>query len=380
MKKCLWVGFWIILLFWMAGTTDVYAVSDETEQTVRQQAQAMSADRLWQSLPPTVQEGLASVGVTSLEDNATVQLSFGKVFTQIVSMLSENSRTPFCGLMTCLGIILLCALTEGVGIGLSVQKLNTVQNAVAAMCICTAMIVPLTGTIHKAAELINGGAAFMLLYVPILTGLMMSAGHEVTGASYYTTMMTAGNAVSLVSAKLIVPMMNVFLALSVTSSVSPKMRLTALCESVYKIAKWVLVFVLSVFVAILSVNSMVTSSMDHVSQKALRFTVSSFVPVVGGVLGEALNTFNGSLELLKTGAGVFVIVAAFFWLLPVLLECILWQFSLFLLSGAADMMGITAMSAVFKTVSKAAAMLTALLAAVLVVFVISTVIILLASR
>ena len=48
---------------------DVYAVSDETEQTVRQQAQAMSADRLWQSLPPTVQEGLASVGVTSLEDN-----------------------------------------------------------------------------------------------------------------------------------------------------------------------------------------------------------------------------------------------------------------------------------------------------------------------
>ena len=58
---------------------DVYAVSDETEQTVRQQAQAMSADHLWQSLPPTVQEGLASVGVTSLEDNATVQLSFGKV-------------------------------------------------------------------------------------------------------------------------------------------------------------------------------------------------------------------------------------------------------------------------------------------------------------
>lgn len=368
----------IVLAF---GSLAVHAEGKQEEQALsRQQAQLLSTDRLWSGLPPETQQGLAAMGITSSDNSDFSQLSFGSVLAQILSMVTDNSRTPLCGLTTCLGIILLCAVTEGFGFGMGGQKLYIVQNAVAAMCICTALIVPLTATISKAGELINGGAAFMLLYVPILSGLLMSAGHEVTGASYYTTMMTAGNAVSLTAAKLIVPMMNVFLALSVTSSVSPKMRLNSLCESVYKIAKWVLAFALSVFVTILSLNSFVTSSMDHVTQKALRFTVSSFVPVVGGVLGEALNTFNGSLELLKTGAGVFVIVAAAFLLMPVLLECIFWQFSLFLLSSVAEIAGISQMSTVFKTVGKAVAMLTALLLSVLVVLVISTVIVLMATK
>ncbi len=381
MKRWVWVSVGILLLVLSWGTVSVSAAEEPDEDRVlRQQAQALSTDRLWSGLPPETQQGLAEMGITSSDSGSLPQFSAGGVLTQLLSMVSDNSHTPLSGLTTCLGIILLCVVTEGFGISMGGQKLYPVQNAIAAMCICTALIVPLTATIQKAADLINGGAAFLLLYVPILSGLLVSAGHEVTGASYYTTMMTAGNAVSLTAAKLIVPLMNVFLALAVTSSVSPKMRLHALCESVYKIAKWVLGFALSVFVTILSLNTFVTTSMDHVAQKALRFTVGSFVPVVGGVLGEALNTFNGSLELLKTGAGVFVIAAAAVLLLPVLVECILWQFSLFLLTSVSEMTGLSQMSGVFKTVGKAVGMLTALLLSVLVVLVISTVILLMASR
>lgn len=380
MKKRLWIGLTFSVMLWLFCSVSVYAAEDDTAKTYRQQAEIMGTDRLWQGLPQETKDGLTQIGITSLNYDSVNRLSAGKVFGEIMSLFSEKSRTPLCGLTACLGIILLCAATEGFGVSLTEHKLHTVQNAVGTMCICTALIVPLSGTIAKAAELIDGGAGFMLLYVPILTGLLVSSGHQVTGASYYASMMTAGNAVSLVASKLIVPLMNVFLALTVTSSVSPKMRLSSLCDSIYKTAKWVLVFVLSVFVTMLSVNSMVTSSMDNVSQKALRFTVSSFVPVVGGVLGEALNTFNGSLEMLKTGAGVFVIIASSFLLLPVLLECILWQFSLFLLSSVSDIVGITGLSGVFRTVSKAVGMLTALLIAVIVVFIISTVVILLSSR
>ena len=137
---------------------------------------------------------------------------------------------------------------------------------------------------------------------------------------------------------------------------------------------------MSIFITVLSLNTMITSSMDSVTKKALRFTVSSFVPVVGGVLGDALSAFNGSLELLRSGAGVFVIIATAFMLLPVLTECIVWQLALFTLSSAADISGISRLGEIFRTVSKAAAMLTALLLSVLTVFIISTVIVLLVYR
>ena len=337
----------------------------------------VNAQSLYDSLPTEVKRSLAELGITSVDYGQMSGLDFGKVFEKIFSMFGENSHTAFTGMSVCLGIMLLCALSEGFNITLEKKG---VSEAVGTMCICTAVIVPLCSTIERAVEVLNGVSGFMVLLVPIMAGLIISTGKEMTGTSYYTVMMTAGNAVSTVSAKLVSPLMNVFLALTITSSLSVKMNLGSLCESVYKFAKWALMFVMGIFTAILSLQTIMTSSMDNVSQKALRFAVSSFVPVVGGALGEALNTFNGSIELLKTGAGVFVIIASILVIMPVAVECIVWQFSMFVLASAGDIMGLGTMTRIFRSVSKAVAMMTGLLFCVMAVFVISTGIILLLGR
>ena len=333
--------------------------------------------RLFDSLPSETKRSLAEIGITSVDYGQICGLDFGKVLEKIFAMLGEGSKSAFTGMSVCLGIMLLCSMAEGFHVTLEKKG---VSDAVGTMCICTAIIIPLCSTIEKAVEVLNGVSGFMVLLVPTMAGLIISSGKEMTGTSYYTLMMTAGNAVSAVSAKLVSPLMNVFLALTITSSMSVKMNLGTLCESVYKFAKWALTFVMGIFTAVLSLQTIMTSSMDNVSQKALRFAVSSFVPVVGGALGEALNTFNGSVELLKTGAGGFVIIASGMVIMPVAMECIVWQFSMFVLASAGDIMGLGTMTKIFRNVSKAVAMMTGLLFCVLAVFMISTGIILLAGR
>lgn len=333
--------------------------------------------RLFDSLPTETKRNLSEIGITSVDYSQISGLDFGKVFEKIIAMFGEGSKSALTGMSVCLGIMLLCSLAEGFHVTLEKRGIS---EAVGTMCICTAIIIPLCSTIERAVEVLNGISGFMVLLVPVMTGLMISTGKELTGTSYYTVMMTAGNAVSAVSAKLVSPLMNVFLALTVTSSLSVKMNLGSLCESVYKLAKWALTFVMGIFTAVLSLQTIMTSSMDNVSQKALRFAVSSLVPVVGGALGEALNTFNGSVELLKTGAGVLVIIASGLIIMPVAAECIVWQFSMFVLASAGDIMGLNTMTKIFRNVSKAVAMMTGLLFCVLAVLVISTGIILLAGR
>ncbi len=333
--------------------------------------------RLFDSLPTETKRNLSEIGITSVDYSQISGLDFGKVFEKIFAMFGEGSKSALTGMSVCLGIMLLCSLAEGFHVTLEKRGIS---DAVGTMCICTAVIVPLCSTIERAVEVLNGVSGFMILLVPVMAGLMISTGKELTGTSYYTVMMTAGNAVSAVSAKLVSPLMNVFLALTVTSSLSVKMNLGSLCESVYKLAKWALTFVMGIFTAVLSLQTIMTSSMDNVSQKALRFAVSSLVPVVGGALGEALNTFNGSVELLKTGAGVLVIIASGLIIMPVAAECIVWQFSMFVLASAGDIMGLNTMTKIFRNVSKAVAMMTGLLFCVLAVLVISTGIILLAGR
>ncbi len=344
------------------------------------QLEAADSEKLFSALPEETRKSLTQAGITSADYKELSSINTGNVLSQMLTFLNTGSRTPLCGFAVCMGILLLCSLTEGFHTGLADQRMKSVQNGVGTMCVCTAVIAPLCATTVKAAEIISGASGFILLYAPILAGLLVTSGKQATAASYYSTMITTGNIVSSAASRLVVPLMNIFLALSVTSAISPKLRLGSLCESVYKIAKWILTLVMSVFVTVMSLQTMVTSSMDNVSKRALRFAVGSFVPVVGNVLGEALTTFNGSLELLRSGAGVFVIIASAFIVLPVLLECIIWQFSLFLLSSVSEILGLAQMTGLLKAVSKCAGMLTALLLCVLTVFIITTVIILLAGK
>lgn len=351
-----------------------------TSEIFDEQLSLSEADRLFDGIPDETKKILADMGITSFNYDTVTTINAKSVFEQITTLIGANSKTPLGGMAVCLGIMLLCSLVEGFRTTIGEKSIGTVSMVVGTLCICTAVIVPLCSTISKTVEILNGASGFLLLYVPIMSGLMAASGKEISSASYYTMMMGAGEVISQISSKIIAPLMNIFLALSVTSSLSPRMKLSSLCSSVYNAAKWILTFAMSIFVTMLSVQTFVTSSMDNVSRKALRFAVSSFVPVVGSALSEALTTFSGSLELLKSGAGVFVIIVSAFIFLPVLAECIIWQFSLFLLSSALDIFGLGQMTNIFKTISKVISMIVAILLCTMTIFIISTVIILLVGK
>ena len=138
--------------------------------------------------------------------------------------------------------------------------------------------------------------------------------------------------------------------------------------------------IMGIFTAVLSAQTLVSSSLDNVGKKALRFAVSSFVPVVGGALGETLNAFGGSLEHLKTGAGVLVIFASGALVLPLLTECLMWSFSLFLLSSCARLLCLDDVGSSIETAAGVIRMLIALILCMLSLFVISTAAVILAGK
>ena len=351
-----------------------------TDDVYKKQLESIDSQGMLSAMPEQARESLSNIGISSADIDNLTSLDTKSIFEEIISLSGKSSKAPINSFAVCIGIMLLCTVTEGFRFGLAEKRLLTVQNAVGAVCVCTAVIMPLGSLIYKTSEIINGAAGFMLLYVPVLAGLLLTSGRETTAAAYYGSMMTFGNFVSAVSSKIVIPLMNVFLALSLTSAVSPKLSFGSLCGSLYKTAKQVLVFVMSVFVTVTSIQTIVTSSMDNVSKRTIRFALGSFVPVVGNVVGEAITTFNGSLDMLRAGAGVFVIIASGLIVLPVLLECTIWRMALYVLDSSAEILGLSQMRGVFKALSGAAGLLTAVIICILMVFIITTVVILVAGR
>ena len=73
--------------------------------------------------------------------------------------------------------------------------------------------------------------------------------------------------------------------------------------------KWVVTVVLSailiLFVSYLTVSGAIAGTADAATVKAAKFTMSSMVPVVGGILSDAAETVLASAGILKNAVGVF---------------------------------------------------------------------------
>ena len=112
---------------------------------------------------------------------------------------------------------------------------------------------------------------------------------------------------------------------------------------------------------LLTVHSIVTASADSAASRAVKFAVSSFVPVVGGALGDALRTVGGCVSVLKSGVAAFVLLAEGVLFLPVVLQCVCWQLALLFCAAAGEALGQGELCGLLSAAGRAVGLLLAIL-------------------
>ena len=65
---------------------------------------------------------------------------------------------------------------------------------------------------------------------------------------------------------------------------------------------------LTVFVGLLSLEGTLSSSVDGLTAKTTKAAVSTFIPVVGKVLGDSVDTVLGCASILKNAVGIVGVV------------------------------------------------------------------------
>ncbi|HHV51285.1 MAG TPA: stage III sporulation protein AE, partial [Clostridiales bacterium] len=142
---------------------------------------------------------------------------------------------------------------------------------------------------------------------------------------------------------------------------------------------WLLGLTTTIFVGLLSVQGLVGAAADNVTTKALKFSLGAFVPVVGGALGDALNTIKGCLNLLKSTLGGFGIISTLLIVLPPIIECVVWIILLNFLNMAAEMFSLNSVSTLFKSAQGVMKTLIAVLASCSMFMIVATTIVTLAG-
>lgn len=373
MKKI--ICFLALAIFVMTFPITVNA-AEKQEDYYSQQFKQSGAEDLQDKLPNDTRKALENLGIKDTSWQNITSITPQNIFQQIISIAGGKTSEPIKAAVSVIGVMLLCALMNGMKLSFGDKSMGAVIGMVATLCICTIVINPIVACITSAAAIIKAAAGFLLACVPVLAGIMIAAGQPVAAGSYNLLLVAAGNVISLLSANILVPIMNIFLALSIVSAISPSTNLNGLCKAFSKIAKWIMAFCMTVFTGLLTIHSIVATAVDSTGARAAKFVVSSFVPIVGNALGEALHTVTSCVKMLKSGVSAFGLLAGIFIFLPILIECIMWLFTLFICAGIGDIFELKEVTSLLRASSNVIETLLCIILCCMTILTVSTVVML----
>ena len=339
---------------------------------------SLGLQELYEKLPDDAKNSLHRLGITENKDILS-EVSFASVMNEFLNEAEVQGTGVLKSLGVVICILLLYSLVDSFAQSITQSTMKDVLSIVSSLCIACALVIPVTEVIDVAGNAIITASDFMLAFIPIMLAVLISCGKSLSGAGYYSMMIFAAEGISQLSSKFITPLLNVFLGVSICSTVVPQVKLESITDLFAKTIKWLLSFSFTVFSALLTFKTLISTSIDSVSTRAVRFTMSSFIPVVGAALSDAYKTVQGSVNILKNGIGVFVIFAVAIVFLPVLLRLALWSFSVSVCKTLCQMLSLDQPFRMLVGVSTVLSVLLACLLCIMALFIISTALIITAG-
>lgn len=344
----------------LSGASTVHAAENEYDLT-----------GVYDSLSEDAKRHMLSLGADSAQPDALSSLSFDGVMNEIASMAQDSADSPLRGLISVTAMLLLCSMLTAYRGALNADTGGALE-LVLSLCLGAAVALPASAVITTIGEVIANSSRLMLAYVPVMALLLTASGSLSGSAAYYAAVLGTGEGVAQLSSGVILPLLRMLLGMSIAAGASNGADLGGFIASVSKAARWITAFMMAIFTAVLGLKQVVAGSLDSVTGKAARFALSSFVPVVGSALSEALRTMQSSLGVLKSGIGVFVILALAVTFLPLILQVLLWQLTLWLGRAMAQSLNLSRGAGLLNGLADVFSVMLAVLLSISAVFIIAT--------
>lgn len=325
------------------------AISEENQTILEEQMEISGANDLFEEIPEEAEEFLRDNGIDSANPDKLIDLSVGVFFESLWNTVKSKLTLPVRILFTTLAIVLLCSLFQTFRTTIEDKGYTQVFTVVSVLSVCATVLLPTSECITRAANAMRECGNFILSFIPVFTSIVAASGKPIAAAGYTTVMFGVVQIVSQIATAVLVPLLGIFLALSVAGSLNSQIHIAGILSTVKKVVIWVLGFSMTVLIGLLTIKGLVAGSADTVGTKTVKFLLGSFVPVVGGALSEALNSVQGCMGVIRSTVGSLGVVVVFFAFVPVLISVLLLMGSLHLSAGVAEVMSVEKVGEVLKS-------------------------------
>lgn len=254
-----------------------------------------------------------------LNDAIKGEVDNSTLLKKILNILGKEVTKNIKSLVSILAIILIHSILKSISESLENNNISKLIYYVQYILIVTVIMSNFTDIIKLVQDTTGNLIGFMNALVPLLITLMMYTGSITTSSVVEPIILFMINFIGNIIQNLIIPFVLVLTSLVIISKISDKVHIYKLSKFFKSGIVWFLGIVLTVFVGIVSLEGTLSSSVDGITAKTTKAVVSSAIPVVGKILGDAVDTVLGCGIVLKNAVGlVGVVIVIGICIMPIL--------------------------------------------------------------
>ncbi|WP_291572838.1 stage III sporulation protein AE [Clostridium sp. UBA4548] len=253
-------------------------------------------DLLRDMSPKEFVEAYMKNGQGSLQEKKITKIALSYIFKEVVA-----SFKIIGGLII---IAVVCALLNNLQSAFSNESLSNI-----AYFACFAVMITIIAKgfyvgVDLVHDVILDISNFMAALMPVLIALLASVGSFTEAIVMDPIIMAACSIGANLYSTIIIPIICMSFVLEFVNNISDGYNIDKLTALLRKCALWSQGIILTIFVGIITIRGITSSSLDLVTTKTAKYAVDSFIPVVGKTLSDAFATVASYTMLLKSSVSV----------------------------------------------------------------------------
>lgn len=229
----------------------------------------------------------------------------GKGILKVVGKETLNSVRTIASIMI---VIIIHSILKSISEGLENQGIAKISYYVQYILIVTLIMSNFSQVISMVKDSVNNLIAFSNTLIPLLFTLVLTTGNMISANLLQPVILFMVTFIGNFISNIIIPMVLASTVLGIVSKISEYVQLDKLSKFFKSSVVWILGVVLTLFVSLVSVEGSLSSSVDGITAKTAKAAVSSFIPVVGKILGDAVDTVIGCTSILKNAVGIVGVI------------------------------------------------------------------------
>ncbi len=282
--------------------------------------------------------------ISSAKNRFGISEVFGRILKVFMGELYLNIKI----MLQVIVIVILCGLLTNLQNSFAKGGVSEIAFFTCYIVLIGIMVKSFTNAIILASNAIEDMVFFMQAMIPVLMGLLMSTGSMASAAIFQPVILFFVQLISNTIKSIFIPILSFAIGLTVIDNISSYFHVSKLAIFFKNLSKWALGLMMTVFIGLISIQGLSSSVVDGVGNKTAKFLVGSFIPVIGGVLSDAVDTVLNCSLILKNSVGIagliIVVIICLIPIIKILALIIIYRFTTAIIEPVADKRIIKSMS------------------------------------